>query len=805
MSALTVPMVALAAGWGMVAGTAAGATGRTRLAVPCAALGAVHGLAVARPATAPLAFAGWTAVGLGLPDGRLRGTARRVVAGAAVAAGAAAMLWPGRHGNQPWAGVAAAAVALLVAAGLVSRHARAGERDRGLLDWTAAGMVLAATTACAAAVSAALLRWPAHPQPVALWAALAVPLGVAVGLPGRTAPAGRRALQEALVTAGLVALVAAVYLTALLALGRAPTEADRDLLARSLLAGLVVAVGALPARARLVELCGRALRAGAPSPAAVLATFATRMTRALPMDEVLLQLTESLRATMGPAGAEIWVGQDGTLSRSVSVPERPPARLTLGERAWTAARGTRVVGNSWLAMWAPRLLAEARAGPDTPTEIMRVAPATHLGAVLGLLVVRRPAGGRPFSEEDDRVLTELARQVGLALHNVNLDSALQVSLRELRASNAELVASRARVVAAGDASRRRIERDLHDGAQQHLVAVAAKLGLVRQFLTGAPERAATLLDDARAEVRVTAEGLRTLAHGIYPPVLRDRGLAEALRMVAADSTLPCRIEVAQDVRYPEPVETAVYFCCLEAVHNAGKHAGPTAQVRVRITSGDGELRFAVCDDGAGFRPGGPAGSAEQGAGLAGREARPGGQGTGLAGQGAGLAGQGLVNMADRLGAIGGRLDIDTAPGRGTTVRGYLPIPPAPAGRPARAPAAEPTSAPIPVADLPPPAPTSANDPTGAALIPTTAPTSASDLTATSAATSTPAAGPTSTHATTSAAEPTSAHATTSASDLTRAALTSAADPAPAAAPRTSVAPAMPPEPRRSPPGTPGRP
>jgi signal transduction histidine kinase len=253
----------------------------------------------------------------------------------------------------------------------------------------------------------------------------------------------------------------------------------------------------------------------------------------------------------------------------------------------------------------------------------------------------------PFAEEEERALTELARQVGLALHNVRLDSALQASLQELERRNAELQASRLRIVTASDESRRAIERNLHDGAQQHLVALAVKLGLAGQIAEEEPAEVVPLLEELRADVRTTIAELRELAHGIYPPLLRDQGLGEALRTAAARSTLPCAVHVDLPGRYPQEVETAAYFCCLEAVQNAGKHAGPRARVTVEVGADGPELWFEVRDDGVGF-------------------ATPSVDGDPV------HLGHGFVNMQDRLGAIGGRLTVVSHPGAGTTVRGSVP-------------------------------------------------------------------------------------------------------------------------------------
>jgi signal transduction histidine kinase len=515
---------------------------------------------------------------------------------------------------------------------------RASAAGRSVLQWAAAGGVLAVAAAGVVAVSHALLSLPARPGPVALAGLSLVPLGVAAGVLPRSARHAGRALTEAVVGAGLAVFVGAVYLVVVIGLGRAPVAGERDLLGLSLAAAAVVAVLAIPVRARLLDVTARLLRQDAHTPEELVTGFGARMTRAVPMDELLLQLAESLHATLGPAGAEIWVGTGGALACTASVPDRPAVQVALGERELAVASRTRVAGNGWLAIWVPALL-QGRAAAR-----VRVAPIAHLGDLLGLIVVSRPADAAPYGEEEDRLLTDLARQVGLALHNVRLDSALQESLAQLRRRNAELVASRARVVAAADESRRRIERNLHDGAQQHLVALAVKLGLARQLLDD-PAQVGELLAELRTDVQAAIDELRELAHGIYPPLLRERGLGGALRTAAARSTRPTEVDVQLPGRYPAEVETAVYFCCLEAMQNAGKHAGEGAEVVVEVRGDETALRFSVRDNGAGF-------SAASG-------------------------GAGFVNMADRLGAIGGELTVASEPGAGTTIGGVIPAGPLP--------------------------------------------------------------------------------------------------------------------------------
>jgi signal transduction histidine kinase len=215
-------------------------------------------------------------------------------------------------------------------------------------------------------------------------------------------------------------------------------------------------------------------------------------------------------------------------------------------------------------------------------------------------------------------------------------------IADLRRQARELQASRARIVAAADAERLRIERDLHDGAQQHLISLSVRL-LMAAKLAGQDPELARLLEELGAEVSDTARELRNLTHGIYPPLLRASGLADALFAAASHSALPVRVQAGSLGRYPADIEAAVYFCCLEAIQNACKHAGEGAAIRLRLREEAGTLTFEVTDDGAGFD------TAARGIGA------------------------GLLNMADRLGAFGGHLRIDSAPGRGTRVTGLVPV------------------------------------------------------------------------------------------------------------------------------------
>jgi signal transduction histidine kinase len=600
-------------------------------------------LAAAAALVRPLAAGLLPAVALhlivGLPDGRLESRPRRVAVAVGYAAGIGLglALWAQRPALPLWPVVAAGVLAVAVGLGPSHRRflaTRGTTRQR--MEWVGLAVVVVAEAALVVTALRVLAGWP-RPVPEVVGAVSAlIPFALAAGASPRLVGRVDRLLAHTVSLAGLSALVVAVYLLVVLGLGQVPSEPERALLLLSMAAAAVCALLYHPARERLTQAANRLVYGERSAPDEALRTFGARLSRAIPLDELLLQLAESLHKTMSLDAAEVWTGSEGLLERAASVPDRGPARLVVDPAEAPVVARAGVSGRAWLAIWLPSLL------DGHGDAAVRVAPVTHSGELLGLLVVARRADER-FGEEDERVLAELARQVGLALHNVRLDSALQASLDELRHKAEELQASRARIVVAADAERRRIERDLHDGAQQRLVALAVKLRLARRMVDGDLDQARGMLDELRDEVKDAVEELRSLAHGIYPPLLLDQGLAAALGSAAQRATIPTRVEAGPIGRYPANVEAAAYFCCLEALQNAMKYAGAEATVVIRAWEEDGTLRFAVTDDGAGFDPAAKA------------------------------AGTGFVNMADRLGAIGGSLRVESAPGGGTSVLGTLPL------------------------------------------------------------------------------------------------------------------------------------
>ena len=211
---------------------------------------------------------------------------------------------------------------------------------------------------------------------------------------------------------------------------------------------------------------------------------------------------------------------------------------------------------------------------------------------------------------------------------------------ELRATIDELLASRRRLVEAQDAERRRIERNLHDGAQQQLIALAIQLGLLAESADD-PDLIRQAIPDLKAQLSAALDDLRALARGIYPPLLAEQGLVMALRAQAARSPVPVVLEADQVGRYSQDAESTVYFCTLEALQNVAKHARASAAT-VRLSGSGDALEFSVSDDGAGF----PAAATGHGSGLQG--------------------------MSDRLAAHGGTLAVRSQPGQGTTITGRLP-------------------------------------------------------------------------------------------------------------------------------------
>jgi signal transduction histidine kinase len=333
----------------------------------------------------------------------------------------------------------------------------------------------------------------------------------------------------------------------------------------------------------------------------VLSEFSERVAGTYSTEDVLPRMARMLAEATGAERAEVWMQVGGEIRR---------------EAVWPA--------DGLPGGQLPPAPAAPADGPSPGRT--RVFAVEHRGERLGSLRVTSSLR-EPLTSAGERLVRDVAAQAGLVLRNVAL-------IEDLRAS-------RQRIVAAADQARRRLERDLHDGAQQQLVALRIKLGLARQVMQASPSEAGELLAETERDAAGALEELRDLARGIYPPLLSDLGLRAALEAQARKAALPVTVEADGVGRYPQEVEAAVYFSALEALQNVAKYAQASG-ARVSLGHGGGCLTFTVQDDGKGFDPA------------------------------AASMGTGMHGMADRCAALGGDFEIDSAPGRGTRVTGRIP-------------------------------------------------------------------------------------------------------------------------------------
>jgi signal transduction histidine kinase len=362
-----------------------------------------------------------------------------------------------------------------------------------------------------------------------------------------------------------------------------------------------------PVRERVQRLANRLVFGQRATPYEALSEFAVRMGGTYAADDVLPRMARVLAEGTGAARADVWLKTGSQLRAGAS---------------WPADAGP------------PEPVAVADGEPPAIAGAHRVTLVRYQGETLGALsVAKRP--GEILTPVEDKLMADLGAQAGLVLHNIGLTGQLQARLVELRAS-------RLRIVTAQDDQRRRIERDIHDGAQQQLLGIASALALAGSEAGRDDERERALIARLKAETSGALATLRELARGIYPPLLAEQGLAAALQAQAAKAPGPVVVSTDGIGRYPAEIETAVYFCCVEALQNAARHA-PGSPVRVRLADTGHGPEFEVADDGPGFDP-------------------------------AATTGSGLRNMGDRLAALGGSCRVDSFPGRGTTVAGRVMIP-----------------------------------------------------------------------------------------------------------------------------------
>ena len=421
-------------------------------------------------------------------------------------------------------------------------------------------------------------------------------------------------ISKAVLYGSLAVFITAVYVGLVAGIGTLVGNRHSVLLAA--LAAAVVAVAFQPVRQWAGRLANRVVYGRRATPYQVLSDFARRIGGAYADEDVLPQMAHIVAAGTGAERVVVWLRVDDELrpvaSSDGSLHAAPP-------HAEALPIGALPVG---------ALPADGRAMPPVPGADLSV-PVVHQGGLLGAISVKMPRD-EPLRPAGEQLVTDVASQAGLVLSNVGL-------IEDLRAS-------RQRLVTAQDETRRRLERNIHDGAQQDLVALAIKLKLAGITVDEDPAEAKQMIGELQAEATGALENLRDLARGIYPPLLADLGLVAALNAQANKSSLPVMVDADGIGRYGQDTEAAVYFCCLEALQNIAKYAHASS-ARICLQAQNGTLRFTVSDDGAGY------------------DARH----TPL--------GSGQRNMADRLAALGGRLEVRSAPGQGTTITAQLPSTP----------------------------------------------------------------------------------------------------------------------------------
>jgi signal transduction histidine kinase len=406
-------------------------------------------------------------------------------------------------------------------------------------------------------------------------------------------------ISKTIVYGALAVFITIIYVGVVVGVGQLAGSVATPAL--SAIAAAIVAMAFQPLRRRLQRVANRFVYGARATPYEVLSGFSEHLAGVYGQENLLARMAQVLAEGTGATHSDVWLAVGNELRAAA---------------AWPEGKG--------VAASVP--LPGDGALPEIP-QATRAMPVLHGGELLGALSVTK-APADPMTQTEERLLTDLAAQAGLVLRNVRL-------IEELRAS-------RQRIVAAQDERARALERNIHDGAQQQLVALAVKLRLAGTLAEKDPPKTAAMLEQLRAEAQDALENLRDLARGIYPPLLADQGLAAALGAQARKSPVPVSVDADGVGRYPQDVEAAVYFCVLEALQNIAKYSGASTAT-LRLSASNGDLRFEATDDGAGF------------------DAATTRYGTGLQG------------MADRLDAVGGSLVVRSSPGAGTSVVGRVPV------------------------------------------------------------------------------------------------------------------------------------
>jgi signal transduction histidine kinase len=509
--------------------------------------------------------------------------------------------------GAPLGAVALLALLVLLVATVVVRFRRSRGVERSQLRWFA--------YAAGAGIGLLLLAFPFPAGSLGDVAWAAGLIGLAVLVPAAIGLAIMRHglydidvfVSRTIVYGSLAVFITAVYVGIAVGIGTLVGSGGKPNLGLSILATGIVAVGFQPVRERVQKVANHLVYGRRATPYEVLSQFSERVAESYASDEVLPRMARVLGEGTNADLAEVWLRSGDVLQRAAVFPLQPSAPAAVHFNG----------------------AAELSIPAADRSVVVR-----HQGELLGALTVTKRRG-ESLTPIEIKLMDDLAHQAGLVLKNVGLTADLQARLEDLRAS-------RQRLVAAQDDERRRLERNLHDGAQQHLVAIKVKVGLAEMLLTRDPEKAKATIIALVHDADEALETLRDLARGIYPPLLAERGLAAALQSQAGKATLPVHVDADGVGRYPQETEAALYFCTLEALQNVQKYAAASA-VQVRLREDANELLVTVVDDGCGF----DVTTVTRGAGL--------------------------TNMEDRLNALGGTLHIDSTPGTGTTLCAAVPI------------------------------------------------------------------------------------------------------------------------------------
>jgi signal transduction histidine kinase len=481
---------------------------------------------------------------------------------------------------------------------LVVRYRRGGEQERQQLKWLLAGVVL-----LLGAVVSQFLIPAAQNAPLIPLAAASLPVAIGIGVLRYRLYDIDLIINRALVYGGLAAVITAVYVLLVVGIGAMIGSNQRFLL--SLVATAVIALAFQPLRQRAQRLANRLVYGKRATPYEALSQFSEHLSETYSHEDILDRMARILGEGTGAERAEVWVRAGHRLLLASSSPKS--------------------------AVELTPLVMQNGALPNMQRDT--VVPVSHAGELLGALAVNKKRG-ETMNNVEQKLVTDLAGQAGLVLKNVGLNQELLARLDDLRAS-------RQRLVTAQDEERRRLERDLHDGAQQYLVALKIKLGLAEAVAQ--PEtKVRAMITQLKQDADDALETMRELARGIYPPLLASDGLEAALRAQMRRITVPVDLQVDDVPRQRREAEGAVYFCCLEALQNVAKYA-EAKRVHLRLWTENAKLAFHVEDDGRGFDPV----TVPQGSGL--------------------------QNMRDRVEALGGSLEVKSVPGQGTTIQGRVPV------------------------------------------------------------------------------------------------------------------------------------